>query len=62
MKKFLVIITIVLGALFACTVDSMFDHPFPLITGGLFILFLVIDFCVISRDDMEKIFYDDNIK
>lgn len=62
MKKLLIYITIIVGVLFACTIDSLFTHPLPGILLACLIVLIIIDFFTISRADMEKFFYDDKIK
>lgn len=62
MKKILIYITIIVGVLFACTIDSLFAHPLPGILGICLVVLIIIDAFAISRADMEKFFYDDKIK
>lgn len=62
MKKILIYITIIIGVLFACTIDSLFSHPTPAILGISFLVLLGIDFRIISKADIAKILHDDKIK
>ena len=62
MKKILIYITIIVGVLFACTIDNLFIHPISGVLGGLFLLLILIDYFTLSREDMEKFFHDDKIK
>lgn len=62
MKKALVYITIIMGVLFACTIDSLFSHPLPAIFGVCFVALLGIDFRFISKRDLAKILSDNKIK
>ena len=62
MKKLLVYITIIVGALFACTIDSAIECLVPKILGLAFLILIIIDLIVISPKDMEELFYDEKIK
>lgn len=62
MKKLLIYITIIIGVLFACTIDSLFTHPLPVIFGICFLVLLGVDFRFISKRDLAKILSDDKIK
>lgn len=54
--------TIIVGVLFACTIDSLFAHPLPGILGICLVVLIILDCLFISRADMDKFFYDDKIK
>lgn len=60
-KKIMVYLTIIVGALFGCTVDSL-PHPIVVLLGAVFMVLIILDFSIISRKDMEELFYDEHIK
>ena len=62
MKKILVYLTMIVGILFACTIDSLFDHPVPVLLGAVLVVLLILDFTFITREDMDRMFYDKDLK
>lgn len=52
----------IVGILFACTIDSLFDHPVPVLLGAVLVVLIILDFIFITREDMDRMFYDKDLK